>query len=247
MALYSERVLVKKAVIIGATSGIGFELAKLMLMDNYTLGLAGRRIERFDELKEKYPGRIFISKIDVNRVDEAVKSAGELIREMEGVDLFFISSGTGDINYELDLEKELGTVETNVSGFTAMANVAARYFDDKGSGHIAAISSIAAVRGGSASPAYNASKAYQTSYLQGLRQRGVKRKIDLVVTDIMPGFVKTEMMKGDGFFWVVSAEKAALQIYRALKKKKSHVYITKRWRLIAWLLRLLPDFLYNKI
>jgi short-subunit dehydrogenase len=218
-----------------------------MLMDGYTLGLAGRRIERFDELNEKYPGRIFVSKIDVNKTGEAVKSAEELIREMDGVDLFFISSGTGDVNYELDLEKELGTVETNVSGFTAMANVAARYFDEKGSGHIAAISSIAALRGGSASPAYNASKAYQSSYLQGLRQRGVKRKIDLVVTDIMPGFVRTGMMKGDGFFWVAPVEKAALQIYRALKKKKSHVYVTKRWRLIAWLFRLLPDFIYNKM
>ncbi len=237
----------KKAVIIGATSGIGFELAKLMLGDNYTLGLAGRRIERFDKLKEEYPERVFVKRIDVNRIEEAVKSAGELIREMKGVELFFISSGTGDVNYELDLGKELKTVETNVSGFTAMANVAARYFDEKGSGHIAAISSIASVRGGSASPAYNASKAYVTSYLQGLRQRGAKRKTDLTVTDIMPGFVKTGMMKGDGFFWVAPAEKAALQIYRALKRKKSHVYVTKRWRLIAWVLRLLPDFLYHKM
>ncbi len=247
MDVYSGRILLKKAIIIGATSGIGFELAKLMLRDNYILGLAGRRIERLDELKEKYSGRVFLKKIDVNRTDAAVRSAGELIREMGGIDLFFISSGTGDINYGLDLGKELGTVETNVAGFTAMANVAAGYFDEKGSGHIAAISSIAAVRGGSASPAYNASKAYQSSYLQGLRQRGAKRKTDLVVTDIMPGFIRTEMMKGEGLFWVAPAEKAALQIYRALKKKKSHAYITKRWRLMAWLIRLLPDFLYNKI
>lgn len=247
MDVYSGRIPLKKAIIIGATSGMGFELAKLMLMDNYTLGLAGRRIERFDELKEKYPGRIFVKRIDVNRTDEAVKSAEELIRDMDGIDLFFISSGTGDTNYELDLGKELGMVETNVTGFTAIANVAARYFDEKGKGHIAAISSIAALRGGAASPAYNASKAYQSSYLQGLRQRGMKRGIDLIVTDIMPGFVRTEMMKGGGFFWVASVEKAALQIYRALKKKKSHVYITKRWRLIAWLFRLLPDFLHNKL
>ncbi len=108
------------------------------------------------------------------------------------------------------------------------------------------ISSIAAIRGGEA-PSYNASKAFVSNYLQGLCYLNAKSKNNVVVTDIQPGFVDTAMAQGDGLFWVASPQKAAAQIFTAIKKKKRHAYITKRWRLIGWILKILPDFLYNKL
>jgi short-subunit dehydrogenase len=170
---------------------------------------------------------------------------GELIREMGGVDVIVISAGIGFINPDLNWEQEEETIDVNVSGFAAMANVAFEHFHSRGSGQIVGISSIAAIRGSGDSPAYNASKAFVSNYLEGLRQKASKLKIPIVVTDIQPGLVDTAMAKGDGLFWVAPPEIAAKQIFRAIRNKKKHAYITKRWRVIAWLLRVMPDRMYD--
>ncbi len=143
----------------------------------------------------------------------------ELIAEMGGVDLVVFSSGTGDLNKQLDWSLESESITTNVIGFTAIVNVAIKYFLKQKSGHFVGISSLAALRGGKHSPAYNASKAYISNYLEGLRQKISKFSYPITITDIKPGFVDTRMAKGDGLFWVAPAKKAAQQIYQAIVKK----------------------------
>ena len=83
--------------------------------------------------------------------------------------------------------------------------------------------------------------------MEGLRVKAKKRKIPLTITDIKPGFVDTAIAQGDGLFCVASPEKAALQIYRAIADKKDQAYITKRWCLIAWLLKVMPKWLYYRL
>ena len=129
----------------------------------------------------------------------------------------------------------------------AIANAAFKYFYNQGSGHIVGISSIAAIRGSGEAPAYNASKAFVSNYLEGLRQKARKSGIAITVTEIQPGFVNTAMAKGEGLFWVSSPGKAGQQILKAVNSKKKHAYITKRWRLIAWLLKIIPGWIYNKL
>lgn len=123
-------------------------------------------------------------------------------------------------------------------GFTAVAIETMKFFKHQGHGHLVGISSIAALKGNKDAPAYSASKAYISNYLEGLRKSVSKTSI--TVTDIQPGLVDTDMAKGDGLFWVAPKEKAARQIFKVIKKKKKHAYITKRWRIIAWILKLLP-------
>jgi short-subunit dehydrogenase len=86
-----------------------------------------------------------------------------------------------------------------------------------------------------------------SNYLQGVRYRFKKLKRPIVVTDVQPGFVDTRMAKGDRLFWVASPETAARQIAAAIRGRKQRVYVTRRWRLIAWLLRVLPDVVYSKL
>ncbi len=236
----------KKAIIIGATSGIGYALGKLLLEKGFHVGMCGRRTGLLNDLKKEYGGRLHVQKLDLSDTAKSIKGVAGLIKKMDGMDLLVVSSGVGFLNHEMDLKKEMDTISINVAGFTAMANAAVKYFEKKCSGHIAAISSIAAVRGGSESPAYNASKAYMSSYMEGLRQRMSRRGAEIYVTDIQPGFVNTAMAKGDGLFWVAPPEKAARQIFRAIQKRKTHVYITRRWRLIAWLLKIAPAFIYDR-
>ena len=235
----------KKAIIIGATSGIGKELAKLLSIEGYSLGISGRRLHLLEDLKTELSTHTYIQDMDVSD-SNSIKGLQNLIAAMNGVDLIIISAGTGSVDPDLPWDKEKETIETNVLGFAAMANVAYHHFNQKGSGHLVGISSIAAIRGGDA-PAYSASKAFVSNYLQSLRYVISKSKASITVTDIQPGFVDTAMAKAPNLFWVASPQKAAIQIYETIKKKKKHAYITKRWRLIAWALKLMPDFIYEKI
>jgi short-subunit dehydrogenase len=237
----------KKAIIIGATSGIGKELAKVVSQNKYIVGIAGRRTQLLDELKEEIPGESFTKCIDVAKPNEAIDRLNDLISEMGDIDLIVISSGVGFINDDLQWPNEKETIDVNVSGFTAMANVAMHHFLLRGSGHLVGISSIAAIRGDGSSPAYNASKAFISNYMEGLRKKIFKKGLSIAVTDIQPGFVDTALARGDGLFWVASPQKAAQQMYNAIERKKKHAYITKRWRLIGWLMKTVPEFLYNRM
>ncbi len=237
----------KKAIVIGASSGIGKELARVLSQNGYAVGLTGRRVELLTALQNELSTESFVKPMDISQTDEAIRQLTELINEMNSVELVVISAGVGFINSEFEWEKEKATIETNVFGFAAVANVAVKHFLEQRAGHLVGISSIAALRGTGGAPAYNASKAFVSNYLEGLQQKCVKLKLPIVVTDVKPGFVDTTMAQGEGLFWVAPPEKAAQQIYKAIKARKTHVYVTKRWRSISVLLKLMPSSIYNKL
>jgi short-subunit dehydrogenase len=237
----------KKAIVIGASSGIGRELARMFSKNGYTVGLAARRLNLLEELRKELPNRAHVKYIDLYKTEDIEKILTGLIAEMGGVDVIVISSGTGDLNDELEWEKEKRTIDINVLGFARIVNFAANYFLQKGEGHIVGISSIAALRGSYIAPAYSASKAFVSNYLEGVRCKMKKGNRKITVTDIMPGFVDTDMAKGDGLFWVASPETAARQIFRAIVKKKDRAYITRRWLVIALLIKIVPDWIYCRV
>ncbi len=237
----------KKAIIIGASSGIGYELAILLSKEKYSIGIAARRVDDLNELKVKLGTEVFAEYIDISKTDEAMIQLEKLIETVGEIDLMVISSGTGYINTELDFKKEKDTVDVNVSGFMAMANVAYRQFEKQGRGCLVGISSVAALRGEDSAPAYNASKAFVSNYLEGLRKKAVKGGKSIDIIDIRPGFVDTAMAQGEGMFWVAPTAIAAKQIYDAICKKKQVAYITKRWVLIAFILKHMPRRIYNKL
>lgn len=230
----------KNVVIIGASSGIGRELAKVFHVQGYRLGLAARRDGALRELQKELSSDSIIKRMDIARPDEAMRLLDQIIREMGGVDIIVLNAGTGFLNPDLAWQKEKDTIDVNVSGFAALANIAFNYFVREKSGHLVGISSIAAIRGDSFAPAYSASKAFMSNYLEALRSRVAKMNIPVTVTDIQPGYVDTAMAQGNGLFWVAPAQTAAEQIYRAIIQKRYHAYVTKRWRLIAWLLKIIP-------
>ena len=236
----------KTAVVIGASSGMGREIATLLAQDNYKVAITGRRLELLEELKAQNPENYIISSFDCTSMDNTAQL--EAIENKLGhIDLLFLSSGNGEINKELDFAIENDTNALNVVAFTEIVTWAFNYFKNRRKGHLAVISSIAGIRGGRVAPAYNASKAYQIHYLEGLRQRASRLKLPIHITDIRPGFVDSPMAKGGGKFWVVPLEKASRQIFKDLQNKKDIAYISRRWRLIAWLLRLLPPKIYKRL
>jgi short-subunit dehydrogenase len=240
-----------KVIIVGATSGIGKELAIQFAKDNSTVGITGRRKELLEEIKLLYPDLIFTQCFDVTGT-ENILHAENLISKMGGIDLLIYNAGYGDPSDTLDWKIEKQTVGINVNGFIEIVNYAFNYFVKQGHGHIAATSSIASIRGNSFAPAYSASKAFMSTYMEGLAMKARKFKIQnpdlsIYTTDIRPGFIKTKMAKGNGQFWVAPVDKAVKQIYNAIKNKKRRAYITRRWVLIAWLMKWMPYWIYKRI
>ncbi len=235
------------AIVIGASSGIGRELARVLSEQGYAVGIAARRLELLEELQRQLPGPSFIRQIDVSQTDEAMASLRDLINEMGGADLIVVNAGVGLRNPELDWYPEKTTIDVNVTGFTAMVNVAVHYFLERGSGHLVGVSSVAAILGHGEVPAYGASKAYESSYLRSLRNRIDKLRMPITITTIEPGFVDTDLVKGRPVFWCASPRKAAMQIFHAIMRRRRHAYITRRWRLIAWIMKAMPERLWSRI
>lgn len=237
----------KRAIIVGASSGIGRELAIVLSEAGWSVGLMARRQPELEETSRLMatPGIIAIA--DIADVESAQTRFAELVAQLGGVDLVVLSSGVGFLNPELSWPEEQQTIAVNVTGCAALATAAFREFERAGCGHLVGISSIAAIRGGSAAPAYGASKAFLSNYLEALRCRAIKKRLPIAVTDIQPGFVDTAMAKGEGKFWVAPPQVAARQIYAAILRRSRHAYVTRRWRLIAWLVKLLPESLYARM
>ena len=234
------------AIVIGASSGMGRELARILVGQGCKVGITGRRLELLEELKSECPDQYLIRDFDCRDLQNT-NHLESLTASLEPVDLIVLCAGNGEINKGLDFNIEHETNELNVLAFTEIVGWAFKYFQRKGTGQLAVISSIAGIRGGRVAPAYNASKAYQIRYLEGLRQRAVRLKLPIVITDIRPGFVDTDMAKGGGKFWVVPKQKAAKQIFGHIKKRRDIAYVSKRWRLIAWILAILPNWLYKSM
>lgn len=235
------------AVVIGASSGIGLELARQLSARGYGVGLVARRGELLEKLARELSPSVWTKTIDVAETAEAMSRLRELIAEMKDVELFIISAGTGFLNPELEWEKERATIAVNVAGFAAAANVAVEHLKQRGGGHLVGISSLAALRGSSSAPAYNASKAFVSNYLEGLRLMLRRKNLPIVVTDVQPGLVDTRMAQGDKLFWVAAPAEAARQILAAIRRRKQHVIVTRRWRLVAWFLKHAPDWLYRRV
>lgn len=241
-----EQNRMKKAIVIGATSGIGNELAQILVQNGYKVGITGRRLAELERLKKRNPEHFTVSSFDCTKENNS-KKLNDLVDQIGGLDLLILSSGTGNLNESLDFEIENKTNLLNVNAFTEIVSWTFNYFKKQGNGHLVAISSIAGIRGSRIAPAYNASKAYQINYLEGLRQKATKVKMPIYVTDIRPGFVDTDMAKGDGQFWVATKEKASRQIVGIIQRKKEIGYVTKRWWVIAKLLWLVPNVIYKRM
>lgn len=237
----------KKAIVIGASSGLGQEVAKLLLADGMQLGIAARRVERLEEVKALAPDRVEVYAIDVTS-DEAPQALDALIEKVGGMDLFFYASGVGNQNMELEPEIELKTVNVNGMGFTRMIGAAYRYMAKHGGGHIAVISSIAGTKGLGAAPSYSATKALQNAYIQSLEQQANMRGLKISFTDLRPGFVATELLGDDPKYPVLlTPEKVAREMVSAIKHRRHVWVIDWRWRIITAMWRRIPRCLWRHL
>ena len=237
----------KKIIIIGATSGIGRGLAEVYSQEDYLIGITGRRENLLEEVCARDKDKLFYQVCDITDTQATISSLETLTQKMGGMDILIICAGTGELNPELSYQLEEPTLLTNVIGFTNIADWGFRYFEQQKSGHLVTISSVGGTRGSGIAPAYNASKAYQINYTEGLRKKTAKLPYPIYITDVRPGFVDTAMAKGEGLFWITPLDKAVQQIYRAILRRRKVAYVSKRWKYVALLLRMIPASIYCKM
>ena len=237
----------KKVIIIGATSGIGREVALVYIAQGWKVGIAGRRAAELEALRAEYPQQVCAQPLDVTQAD-APEKLQLLIEQMGGMDLFLLSSGIGKQNYTLDTKVELETAATNVEGFIRMTNAAYHYFEKQGYGHLAVISSIAGTKGIGAAAAYSATKGFQHMYIDALDQLARLQKLKITFTDIRPGFVATPLLKSEKKYpMLMEAPIVALDIVEAIKKKKRVAIIDARFRLLVAFWRLIPKWIWLRL
>lgn len=222
-------------VIVGGTSGIGMELWKNYINTGNTVAVLGRRSALLEKQKAQYPDNTRTYVADITQIDETHNTLKRICSDLGIVHLAIICAGIGDINKDLLLTNELNTINTNVCGWTAVVNFFCHKFQQQGEGHLVTITSVGGQMSEPAAPAYSATKAFQINYTRALRKK--YKDTNITVTEIRPGLVDTAMAKGDGLFWVMPTAKVAEQIVYAITKKKSLAVVTKRWRIISFLLK----------
>lgn len=253
--------MTRKAIVMGATSGIGMHVALQLAQRGWQVGIAGRRADRLEEVKRlsddalshsstPHQGSIVCYKqIDVTS-DCAPQLFCQLIDQLGGMDLYFHSSGIGWQNTTLNTEKELATINTNAVGFVRMVDAAFNWFASRSPhqrGHIACITSIAGTKGLGAAPAYSASKRFQTHYLECLSQQAHIRHLPIRVTDIRPGFVRTQLIADSNYPLQLDASKVATSIVNAVERGTRLKIIDWRYALLVSLWRLIPRWIWERM
>lgn len=237
----------RHAIVMGATSGIGKEVSLLLAEKGWLVAIAGRRTDMLDKLMQCHNNIKVSRTVDVN-TEVAPQTLKEMAEELGGMDLYVHSSGIGWQNAELDMEKELLTVNTNATGFTRMVANAFNMMAENGrGGHIVCITSIAGTKGLGAAPAYSATKRYQAHYLECLAQLAHIRKQNIAITDIRPGFVDTPLIEGSDFPMKLSVKAVAKNIVRAIEKRKAIRIIDWRYRLLVAVWRLIPRCIWTRM
>ncbi len=236
----------KRILIMGATSGIGLEVARLLHRQGHAVAIAGRRMENLKRISTEL-GNCPYAQIDVTDI-QAPLHLQKLIEGLGGMDIYLHVSGIGKQNRQLDIAIELSTVETNAMGFTRMINHAWHYFAQKRCGHIAAVTSIAGTKGMGAAPSYSATKRYCNTYLQSLAQLSCMQGLGIRFTDIRPGFVDTELLSKDFHYpMMMKTENVARSIVRGILSGKRVVTIDWRFRILVFFWRLIPSWLWVRL
>lgn len=237
----------KKVIIIGATSGIGREVALLYIAKGWKVGIAGRRAAELESLRMEAPEQVSAQVLDVTQAD-ATQKLQALIEQTGGMDVFLLSSGIGKQNYALQTDIELATAATNVEGFIRMTNAAYHYFEQQGHGHLAVISSIAGTKGLGAAAAYSATKGFQNIYMDALNQLARMQKLNIHFTDIRPGFVATPLLNDQRRYpMLMEAHAVAKDILRAIERKKRVAIIDWKYRLLVGFWRLIPRWIWLRL
>lgn len=222
-------------LIIGATSGIGYNLWKHYVSKEHNVIVTGRRKELLDNMVKSCPEHTLPIQCDISQLDSFDNALESIVHKYHRIGLAIVCAGIGELNPRLDVETELSTLSVNVMGWANAVASIYRLFERQKSGHLVTITSVGGLQPTPIAPSYSASKTFQINYTKSLQRKA--KGTDIIVTEIRPGLVDTRMAKGEGLFWVMPLGKVCHRIIRAVDKKQKRLIVTRRWRIISFVLK----------
>ena len=244
----------RRGIIVGASDGIGAALARKLAKEGYTIALVARRKDKLNTLcaeinSAEMEARAFPYVHDVANYDEVPDLLRKIVADLGGLDVLVFMAGVnfppGLTSYNFEGDRKM--IEVNLIGAMAWLSPVAEMFQNAKAGQIVGISSVAGDRGRIGNPGYNTSKAGLTTYLEALRNRLTRHGVNVLT--VKPGFVKTEMLKAaqGGTPFAITPEKAAEDIYKAMRKRKQLIYTAPIWRWIMLIIQLVPSVIFRRM
>lgn len=243
-----------RAVVVGASSGIGAAIARRLAAEGYVVAALARSKTDLDKLcnginKTFGETRALAYEHDVTESTQVPTTFQQLLKDLGGIDALIYVAGVMprvEID-EFNLDKSQAMIDTNLTGAIAWLGAGAALFQSMKSGNLVGISSVAGDRGRVLNPAYNASKAGLDAYLEALRNR--LTRLGVQVLTVKPGFVDTEMLRGSRSpkFGVISPERVAAGVWAAMRDHKQLVYLPWYWRWIMFIVRSVPSFIFRRL
>lgn len=241
----------RHALITGASSGIGRALALEFASHGIHVTVAARRLELLEEVVreiERAGGQAAALALDVANAEEVERAVRALDEQVGGLDLVVANAGMGRECWsgKLNWERCASTIAVNVSGAVATLVAVLPRMVDRGHGHIVGISSLAQYRGLPRNAAYSASKAFLSTFLEGVRVD--LRGTGVSVTDVRPGFVRTPMTAANKapMPWLLDADEAARIVWRGIESKNAVVAFPWQLASVVRTASLLPASLYDR-
>jgi NAD(P)-dependent dehydrogenase (short-subunit alcohol dehydrogenase family) len=234
----------RRAIVVGASSGIGAALVRRLAREGWKVAALARRGAELDALARECGALARVH--DVRDFDAVPELFEALVRELGGLELLVYAAAVMPPigRDEYDTRKDIEQVAVNLGGCIAWCNAAAAFFRSQRSGSLVGISSIAGERGRRGNPVYNTTKAAMNTYLEALRNRLAESGVE--VCTIKPGFVDTAMTKGmHRPLWMIPADDAARQILQAVRSGATERFVPRRWWLVATVIRSIPSFLFR--
>ena len=246
--------MARRAIVVGASSGIGAALVRRLVAEGWQVAGLARRAERLAALQAEAGnapgagGAVTTAVHDVRDTAAVPALFERLVRELGGLDLLVYAAGVLPKvgRGEYDTGRDLDVLAVNFGGLVAWGNAAAAWFGSQRRGSIVGLSSISGDRGRKANPLYGASKAAMDNYLESLRNRLAAVGVNVVT--IKPGYVATPMTAGmDRLFWVITPERAAEAILAAVRQRAAVRYVPRRWWFVAQAVKRLPSFVFRRL
>lgn len=234
---------VATAMIIGAGSQLSQALAKQLSAQQVSLVLFVHDPESLKQFAQSLPGEVSVYPLAIDQPQTLIEQLNQAWKQHNGAHLVIVNTGVNEYDPALPWSIDQQAINVNVMGFAAASQCVFKLMCEQGYGQLAAINSIAGQRGGP-NVAYHASKAFAANYLQGLSMHAQRLKLPVTISDIQLGLFDKAVHLNTQLL-LSPIDKVATQILTALKKGKRRVYVTKRWRIVAWINRILPEYIYN--
>ncbi|MCQ3939276.1 MAG: short-chain dehydrogenase [Chloroflexi bacterium] len=244
----------RRAILVGASEGMGAALARKLVQEGYNVALLSRQKEKLTalcaEINQGGEIRAAAYPHDVTNYDEVPALLQRIVADLGGLDAFIFMAGVNFPPGSMDkynFENDRKMAEVNLIGAMAWLAPVAEMFQSAKAGQIVGIGSVAGDRGRVGNPGYNTSKAGLHTYLEALRNRLTRHGVNVLT--VKPGFVKTEMLKaavGPTPF-AIPAEKAVDDIYKAMRRRRQTVYTPFFWQYIMLVIRHIPSFIFRRL